>query len=152
MALYKSNVTKYPSLNPSVTTSEAGKLHGSFGVAEIDTSIDANDIVLLCNLPANHEPFDFILSTDSLDDGTAITVSVGIVNADQDDLVASTKFIDSDTVAQAGGTVRASVVGEGLALAPSDSDRYVGLKVETAAGTAAAGKVYGKLIYCQNPS
>jgi hypothetical protein len=149
MATYKSDICEYPSLRPAATSSQAGVLLASVGAASLDTNLAANDIIQLCKLPAGHEPVDFQLEADALDDGSGITLSVGILNADGDDLVASTNFLADDTVAQAGGVARADVI-DGLGLAPG-ADRIVAAKVTTVAATPAAGTLRGKLTYCENP-
>ena len=151
MALYKSNVAEYPSLRPAVTASQAGIVFVSVGAAAVDTDLAAEDLIVLCKLPAFHQPVDFILEATELDDATSIVLSVGILNADEDDLVADIKFIHESTVAQAGGVKRADVLS-GLGLAPSNADRWIAAYVDTVAGTEKAGTVRGKLFYCENPS
>lgn len=150
MSTYKSDICEYPSLRPATTSSQAGVLLVSVGAAALDTSLAGNDIVQLCKLPQGHEPVDFQLESEALDDASAITISVGVLNADGDDLVASTNFITDDTVAQAGGVKRADVM-KGLGLDKSDSDRIIAAKITTVAGTPAAGTIRGKLTYCENP-
>lgn len=143
MPLYKSaEVAKVP-----VTLDQAGQMVVSIGTYEVPDTLAANDIVALCHLPAEHEIVDFTLQSDDLDTGTpAIAVSVGVLNAGMTDLVSGTNLLTTSTVAQAGGVARASVV-DGLQLSTSDANRVVGVKVTTAADTAAAGTLRGVLTY-----
>jgi hypothetical protein len=142
MATFKAaSVLKTP-----ITCAQAGQVVAATGVYEVPATLAANDIVALCHLPAEHEPVDFILQADDLDEATAITLTVGVLNAAMDDLVANTDFITASTVAQAGGVARADVV-LGLQLAASNADRVIGVKVVTGATTEAAGTLKGVLIY-----
>lgn len=130
---------------PPVTGGQAGVVVCNEGEYSLPDSLAQGDIIKLTHLPAGHKPVDSILEADDLDDATALVLSVGIVNDDGDDLVASTNLIDSSTVGQAGGVARADTVA-GLQLAASTSDRVIGAKVVTAAGTPAAGKLRLKLL------
>jgi hypothetical protein len=149
MATYKSDICEYPSLRPAATSSQAGVLLASVGAASLDTNLASGDIVQLCKLPEGHEPVDFQLESSALDDGAGITLSVGVLNADGDDLVANTNFLTDDTTAQTGGVARADVI-DGLGLA-AGGDRIIAAKVTTVAATPAAGTLRGKLVYCENP-
>jgi hypothetical protein len=147
MPVFNSDISGF--LYPPATSSQAGVVLASIAEASLPDSLAGNDLVKLNKLPAGHRPLDFQLEAESLDDGSGITISVGVLNADGDDLVASTNFITDDTVAQAGGVKRADVLA-GLGLAESTEDRVIAAKITTAAGTAAAGALRGKLLYAEN--
>jgi hypothetical protein len=144
MATFKAaSVLKTP-----ITCAQAGQIVAATGTYEVPETLADNDIVALCHLPAEHEPVDFFIQADDLDTNgsPALVFDVGVLNADMDDLVASTNFITGSTVGQAGGIARADVV-LGLQLAASSADRVIGVKVTTVAGTPAAGTLKGVLMY-----
>lgn len=153
MATYKSDMAETPSLKPAVSAASAGDVKVTVGSAAVDTSLAAGDLILLCKLPAYHIPVDFILESTDLDsDGTqTAAVSVGILNADEDDLVADTLFIETDTVVQDGGIKRADEL-DGMGLAQAATDRWIAAKVTNVAASKKAGTVRGKLFYATNPS
>lgn len=135
------NVNKIP-----ITSSQAGEVIADMGQIEVPDTLALGDIVKLNHLPAEHEIVDFMLQSDDLDEAAALVMSVGVVNADGDDLVANTNLVSLSTVGQAGGVARAAVA-LGLQLAASNTDRVIGVKVTTAAGTPAAGTLKGVLLY-----
>jgi hypothetical protein len=143
MALF--TATKIAQGQPPISGGQAGVVVCNEGSYEVPATLAGNDIVKLAYLPAGHKPVDVILESDDLDEATALALSVGVVNAGGDDLVANTNFITSSTVGQAGGVARASVVA-GLQLAPSGSDRVIGVKVATVATTPAAGTLRLKVL------
>lgn len=150
MTMYKSDICEFDSLRPAVTSSQAGVLLASIGAVLMDAAHGVGDLIQLCKLPRGHQPVDFQLECDPLDDGTAITLSVGVLNATGDDLVAGTNLLTDDTTAQSGGVARADKIA-GLGLSPSDENRVIAAKITTAAGTPASGTIRGKLAYCENP-
>lgn len=136
-----------------ITCSQAGQVLASIGVYEVPATLAANDIVALCHLPAEHEPVDFILEADDLDANAApaITLTAAVLNAGKTDVVASTDFLTSSTVGQAGGVARADKV-LGLQLAASNTDRIIGVKVGVVGATPAAGTIKGTLLYRRKSS
>lgn len=148
MTTYRSDIIG--TLHPPTTASQAGLLITSKGVASLNASHAASDLVQLCKLPAGHVPIDFQLEVEALDGGSAIKLDVGVLNSGGSDLVSSTNLISSDTTAQSGGTVRADQLN-GLGLTESDSDRIIAAKITSAASTATSGFMRGKLTYCDNP-
>lgn len=116
------------------------------------TDLQLNDIGAVGILPAGCVPVALLVDSDDLDTGTpALALSVGVLNAAGTDL--STAAGDGGaawgtgiTVAQAGGQVQ--VLGKALSRVASASiDRTIGVKVTTAAGTAAAGELGLTLLY-----
>lgn len=120
---------------PVVSPQEAGKVYVSDGVIELEAAdMDAGDLIGLAVLPANCIPVDFDLFTDDLDTGTALAISVGVLNDDQDDLAAGTLILTDSTVGRAGGRAQAAVFP---IVEPSDKDRIIAAKI-TAGGIAEA--------------
>jgi hypothetical protein len=113
-----------------------------------------NNIIEMGPLPAGCEFVDAILDTDDLDTGTAIKLDVGIMNGDFGALKDSSgnartcgaEILAAVTTAQAGGVVRPTLA-TAFRIARSDVDRGIGLKINTAPGTAAAGTVGLTVIY-----
>lgn len=132
---------------PAITGGQAGVVVCNDGACAVPDTLAADDIVQLAYLPAGHKPIDVIFETTDLDThGTpAIEVSIGVVNADADDLVATTNFITTSTVAQTGGVARADVLN-GLQLGATTADRIIGVKVTTVAATEAAGTMRLKVM------
>ncbi len=151
LSVYKSDMAALPSLYPAVNATSAGDVKVSIGVAAIDDQLAADDLIVLCKLPAFHVPVDFVLESTDLDENTGIVLSVGLLNADENDLVATIRFIHEDNVARAGGVKRADQLN-GLGLAEAATDRWIAVKVNTVASTKKAGTVRGKLYYATNPS
>ena len=147
MTVFNSDITGV--LHPAATASQAGVVLSNIAEANLPTTLAATDIVKLNKLPAGHRPVDFQVETEILDSGAGIAISFGVLNAAGDDLVANTNFLTDDTTAQTGGVARADVI-DGLGLAESDSDRIIAAKVTTVAGTAVAGALRSKLLYCEN--
>lgn len=128
----------------------AGKVvvhEGEYDVTVAGAELGADgDTIDLCVLPAGHVPVDFLLAADDLDGATALVLDVGLRNADGAGTDDPDAFIDGSTVGQAGGIARAGVVAF-ADIAPADVDRFVYVTAVTAAGTDAAGKLRGKLLY-----
>lgn len=141
-----SSVQKVP-----ITLSQAGQIVAAVGEVEAPDSLAADDIVALCHLPAGHEPIDFMLQSDDLDDGTGISMTAAVLNADMTDVLASTDFITTSTIGRTGGVARANQLA-GLQLAASDADRVVGVKIAAAATTPQAGTIKGVLLYKRKQS
>lgn len=136
-----------------ITGSSAGHVLCTEGSVAVAATLDVADLVALCVLPAEHEPVDLILEPTDLDThGTpTITLTVGVLNADQDDLVANTDFLTASTAAQTGVAAHATNI-KGLQLAASSADRIIAVKVIAAAATAAAGTISCKLLYRRKTS
>lgn len=135
-------------LTAPISCSQAGQVVAATGEYAVPVTLAAADIVALCILPADHVPVDFMLQSTDLDtNGTpTIAMTVAVLNADMTDVVATTDFITTSTVGQAGGVARADKV-VGLQLAASNADRVIGVKVTTVAATKAAGTLKGVLTY-----
>lgn len=116
------------------------------GSVAVDGDLTADDIMKLVPLPANCVLMDLVLDTDDLDthETPTITLDVGILNAAFDAIESGQEFLTESTIAQAGGVVRASTSIKALCrIPPSMSTRYLGVKVHTAAATAAASGTVG---------
>ena len=127
---------------PANTVTGAGQLTVNEGKYSLLAALVINDTIGLCKLPAGHVPVDFILDSDDLDtNGTPlITLSAGIVGGDTD------AFFSTNDVAKAGGIARMDALA-GRRLAPTNTERVVGLLVVAAPATGtASGVIKGTLI------
>lgn len=123
------------------------KIVNEFFIDLTAAQIAAGNIFDLGILPAFHTVVDMVLITDDLDsNGTpTITLDVGMLTGTPGDNVSSSRtcgaeFFSADTTARTGGVSRMSLA-TGFRVQPTGSDRSIGLKVNGAAATAAAGRV-----------
>jgi len=135
---------------PPATPHSAGEVYVSSGQYGALTTLVADDLVGIAILPAMCMPVDFLFGCDDLESsGTpTITLTAGILNDDEDDLVASSEFFTASTVAQAGGIARANLKSflDSIAV-DEDDDRIIAIKVVAGATTPKAGDMYGNLLY-----
>lgn len=110
------------------------------------TAATANtDIIEMLALPAGTVVSRLTLVAEDIDSANTVTLDVGLMNGQYlnalDDAGAArtcgAEFLSADTTARAGG-VAVSAVRAGHMLAPSLSDRSIGIKI-TAAMTAVVG-------------
>jgi hypothetical protein len=112
----------------------------------VTTALASADILEAMELPEDHVPVDFMVDADDLDGGAGLTLSVGVLNADKDDLSTAAAdggavwMVDS-TVGQAGGLVRPTTKTVTRVAPSSTTRRMLGLKVTTVAATEVAGVV-----------
>lgn len=125
-------------------------------VAVAPGDIELNDLVEMWILPAGCIPVGYELDVTDLDTGTpAIAFDFGVIDelgaVSIDAVDGGDEWIDNSTLAQAGGIVlhTASAAASRVlaAVQPVDYDRKIGVKIMTAAGTAAAGTFSGRLSY-----
>ena len=108
--------------------------------------IALNNIIDLGILPANHTVSDAILIVGDLDtNGTpTIALDVGIMSGTPGDIISArtcgNEFYAADTTARAGGVARMSKLA-GFTILPTEADRSIGVKIQAAAATAAAGRI-----------
>lgn len=116
---------------PPVFPAESGKVIVADASIEVTAAqIAADALVGLMTLPAGCVPLDFILIADALGTGTAFLQSVGVLNALETDLVASTNLLTGATIGRAGGGARADALPDAL-VAPAVTDRVVAVKTTT---------------------
>jgi len=136
---------------PPASPRSAGEVYVSAGQYEVSALLAADDLIGLAILPAGCMPVDFMLATADLEDSSAtpaITLTVGILNDDEDDIVANSNFMTAETVAQAGGVARADLISFLDSIdVDEDDDRIIAAKVVTAATDPKVGTVYGNLLY-----
>jgi hypothetical protein len=121
-------VQKY---QPPVYPVEQGRVIVADGKLEVTAAqIALAGLVGLVILPAGCVPIDFTLIEDDLDTGTALVQDVGVLNAGQTNLVASTNLITGATAGQAGGAARADALPDALCV-PSETDRVIAVKTTT---------------------
>jgi hypothetical protein len=116
---------------PAVVPAEAGKVIVADASVEVTAAqIALSALVGLVVLPAGTVPLDFVLIVDDLDTGTALVQDVGVLNALETDLVASTNVLTGSTIGQAGGYARATALPDAL-VAPNAADRVIAVKTTT---------------------
>lgn len=108
--------------------------------------IVANDIIDIGVLPAYHTVGDAILIVDDLDsNGTpTIALDVGIMSGTPGDTASArtcgNELYAADTTARTGGASRMSKTA-GFTIQATEADRSIGVKIQTAAATAQAGRI-----------
>jgi hypothetical protein len=147
MANFKSNLCLATGYRPAIIPSQAGEVITRRGVVTLPDTLADSDIAEMVPLPSGCVPVDCIVDCDDLDGAAALIFDVGVVNADGNDLVADTNLITGSNVGLAGGVARmAAKTGPRIASNPT-TQRNVGIKVTTPAGTPAAGAVGLTLMY-----
>ncbi len=105
-----------------------------------------NDIIDIGPLPAYHTVSDAMLIVDDLDTGgsPAVALDVGIMSGTVGDTVSArtvgAELFSADTTARTGGMTRMSLK-TGVLIKPTEADRSIGVKIQAAAATAAAGRI-----------
>lgn len=122
---------------------------------DVPASVTLDDIIELGILPQYHRVVDMILDVDDLDSNASPTIKldVGLMNGDvgedtSDGVTARTcgaEFFSQVTTAQGGGVVRPTLA-TAFRVAPTDKNRSIGVKIQTAAATPQAGKL-GLTVY-----
>jgi hypothetical protein len=105
----------------------------------------AADIIEMAPIPAGCVVADLVLDSDDLDSGTAaIKVDVGVMSGSwgvaDNTRTCGAEFFSADTTPQGGGVARPTAK-TAFRVARSDSDRSIGIKINTAADTGAAGTI-----------
>jgi len=115
-----------------------------FSIALTTAQLVTGNIIELAPLPAGCVPVGVTLDSDDLDSGTAALLDVGIMSgAFGDNDAARTcgaEFISQSNVAQAGGVVRPTLVSA-YRQAAANTDRSIGVKIQTQPGTPVAGTI-----------
>lgn len=105
-----------------------------------------NDIIDIGVLPAYHTVTDMVLYADDLDtNGTPlIALDVGIMSGTPGDITSArtsgNEFFAADVSARTGVISRMSKPA-GFIVKPTEADRSIGVKIQAAAATAAAGRI-----------
>lgn len=105
-----------------------------------------NDIIDLGVLPAYHTVSDAVIVADDLDtNGTpTIALDVGIMSGTPGDTVSArtcgNELFAASTAAQTGVAARMTAA-TGFKILPTEADRSIGVKFQTGAATAAAGRI-----------
>lgn len=140
MADYESSQVR--ETNPAIDSCLAGEVkavYGEFDVANSQSLADTETIALV-RVPERHVIVGCVLDCDDLDSGVTASWAVGDLAGTGAELIAAT------TVAQAGGIARNDVAGSS-AIAPSDSERTIGVTATTAGTVAASGKMRLTVFY-----
>lgn len=118
-----------------------------FPIDLVSGDLDANDCGAVAILPAGCVPVGLVYDSDDLDTNASPTIaaSVGLVNAAVDDL--SSTWASGITASQSGTAANVTLSTAAMRLAPTSSDRLIGIKFTAAAATKAAGQVGLTLLY-----
>lgn len=113
---------------------------------QVPDTIKKDDIIELAPIPPGARVVDIVLDSDELDTNVAATmvVDVGIMSGDwgseASDRTCGDQFFDGIDTVQAGGVARPTLPSAYRQPA-ADVARSIGVKVVTAAATAAAGEI-----------
>jgi hypothetical protein len=105
-----------------------------------------NDIIDIGVLPAYHTVVDMVLVPDDLDTNAspAVALDVGLMSGTVGDTVTArtcgAEFFAADTGARSGAAARMSAA-TGFKVQATESDRSIGVKIQAASATAAAGRI-----------
>lgn len=153
MATYKAKqaLNSYPGHIPH-GQGEVRTVEGIFDVAVEGggTALALNDVVWMCQLPANCVPLSCHTYNDEMDTGAdAIVWDVGIVDDPEGSTEDADLFISGSTAGQsAGGADDEDAGGAWNTLAAVNNDRVIGITVTTGPGTGATtGKIYCRISY-----
>lgn len=102
------------------------------------------DIIEMGILPAYHTVTDVMLITGDLDGGTAMVLDAGLMSGTPGDAVSArtcgAELFSGAATAQTGGVARPTLPSA-FTILPTETDRSIGVKIATQAGTPAAGRV-----------
>jgi hypothetical protein len=138
-------------VNPSPGIHSAGQVYVAEGKYDAPATLAIGDIIKLTKIPPTCIPIDCRLELDDLDSGTpALVVSLGLMELGASDLLANSELIKTSTLGQAGGVARMDKLDaarRAVLEASVDRERFLALKVTTAAGTAQAGRVRASALF-----
>lgn len=108
-------------------------------------NIAQGDIIELAPIPPGVRVVDIVIDSDDLDTGTpAILLDVGIMSgawgSNDGARTCGAEFFDGVDVAKAGGVARPTLASA-YRQAAADTERSIGVKIDTAAATGAAGEI-----------
>lgn len=149
MANWQSN---YAAGNYPVPVAQGAEIVSVRATIAVTTALASADILEFFNLPPDHVPVDCVLDPDDLDTGSAITISVGLLNTGKTDLSTAAAeggavWIATSTAAQTGVIARPTTKNLWRVTPSATLSRMFGAKITAAAATAAAGTVGATLSY-----
>lgn len=137
-------------VNPVPSIHSAGEVHVAEGKYDAPDSIVIDDIIKLHRIPANCIIIDCRLEMDAIDTGTAIVVSLGLMEEGASALLANSTLILDSALGQAGGVARMDQLTTAIRAVLEvavEKKRFVALHVTTAATTGAAGRIKSSVLY-----
>ena len=141
---------------PVATPHSSREIYTVTDKVAVTNALALNGLIKLAILPPNCLPDDILIYSTDIDSATSIVLDVGVLNDDEDDLVASSLLIDGSTIGQGGGVARMddyeAVFEPATWLAETDcpdlhEEKIIAAKVVTAAGTPVAGTIYVRFRY-----
>lgn len=157
MALtFMSDIVTNKHLYPPVSPKSGREIYVSRFTAAVTDALAINNLIGLAPLPPFCVPVDCKLYLTDIDAGAALVWAAGILDAAKTALVTGSKLIDAATVGRAAG-FQTPNVHNGIflpatwlaeALCPAQhAEKIFAMFIATAAGTPAAGTIYGWLAY-----
>ena len=137
-------------VNPVPSIHSAGEVHVAEGKYDAGVDIVVDDIIKLHKIPANCIPIDCRLEMDDLDDATAMVVSLALMEEGASAILTNSEMIKDSTLGQAGGVARMDQLDtarRAVLEVAVEKKRFVALKVETVAGTPAAGRIKASVLF-----
>ena len=118
----------------------------------VTTALASADVLEFAQLPPDHVPVDFVLAPDDLDGGSAIAISVGLLNTGKTAISTATEdggaaWMTADTGARTGVIGRPTARNLWRVTPSATTARMVGAALTATAATAVAGTVSGILSY-----
>jgi hypothetical protein len=139
MAEFKSNNFEQSILSPH----SAGEVYVCDDVVALPVTLALADIAKVGYLPAGCVPIDVVAIADELDEHATdtLTFSVGMLNDDEDGLVAAETFITGAQADTDPTVTRAAGAGLKGITPNKTTDRMLGIKITAAGATKAAGNI-----------
>ena len=137
-------------VNPVPSIHSAGEVHVAEGKYDAADSLALDDVIKMHRIPAGCIPIDCRLEMDDLDTGAAMVVSLALMELGGTDIIADSELIKASTLGQAGGVARMDQLDtdrRAVLEKAVEKQRFVVLKITTAAGTPAAGRVKSSVLY-----
>jgi hypothetical protein len=110
----------------------------------VPANVAANDILEVLPIPPGCRPVELIVDSDDLDTAAAITFDVGVMSGEFGSTdparTCGAEFFLNSTLGQAGGVARPTLASA-YRVASSPTERSIGIKIKTVAGTPVAGTI-----------
>lgn len=137
-------------VNPVPSIHSAGEVHVAEGKYDTLGTEVVDDIIKLHKIPAGCIPIDCRLEVDALDSGTAVLVSLALMETGGVAIIANSELVKTSTIAQAGGVVRMDALTAAIRAVLEVSvnkQRFVALKITTGATGAQVGRIKSSVLF-----
>lgn len=110
----------------------------------VPVGVAANDILEIACIPPGTRPADIVFDSDDLDTGAAITFDAGIMSgawqSTDPTRTCGAEFLADSILGQAGGVERPTLASA-YRVPVAATERSIGIKIKTVAGTPAQGVI-----------